>query len=226
MHSSLSEFVDESRPYICLLDDNVLACPKWREVFNELAKTGKRFQFKQGVDERLLTDEKCEVLFNCKWIGDRIFAFDNIKDKDLIINRLEMIRRHTNQVIKFYTFCAFNHDNPNHYDEAFYRKDIEDLLERVKILMEYGCLPYIMKYKDYKINPYGGFYTAMAWWCNQPSKFKKQNFREFCESNQARTKSECAAMRYLKQIENDFPDIAEKYFDMKFENLNRFRGEK
>ena len=226
LHSPLSEFVDESRPYICLLDDNILACPKWRDVFNELAKTGRRFQFKQGVDERLLTDEKCEVLFNCKWIGDRIFAFDNIKDKDLIINRLEMIRRHTNQVIKFYTFCAFNHDNPNHYDEAFYRKDIEDLLERVKILMEYGCLPYIMKYKDYETNPYRGFYNAMAWWCNQPSKFKKQSFREFCESNQARTKKECAAMRYLKQVENDFPDIAERYFDMKFENLNKFRVEK
>ena len=226
LHSPLSEFVDESRPYICLLDDNILACPKWRDVFDELAKTSKRFQFKQGVDERLLTDEKCEVLFNCKWIGDRIFAFDNIKDKDLIINRLEMIRRHTNQVIKFYTFCAFNHDNPNHYDEAFYRKDIEDLFERIKILMEYGCLPYIMKYKDYEINPYRGFYNAIAWWCNQPSKFKKQSFREFCESNQARTKKECAAMRYLKEAENDFPNIAEKYFDMKFEKLNKFRAEK
>ena len=92
--------------------------------------------------------------------------------------------------------------------------------------MEYGCLPYIMKYKDYEINPYRGFYNAIAWWCNQPSKFKKQSFREFCESNQSRTKKECAAMRYLKEVENDFPDIAEKYFDMKFENLNKFRIEK
>ena len=32
--------------------------------------------------------------------------------------------------------------------------------------------------------------------------------------------------RYLKEVENDFPDIAEKYFDMKFENLNKFRVEK
>lgn len=39
-----------------------------------------------------------------------------------------------------------------------------------------------------------------------------------------RVKNECAAMKYLKQIESDFPDIAEKYFDMKFENLNRFKG--
>lgn len=222
LHSPLSEFVDESRPYICLLDDNILACPKWRDVFNELSKTGKRFQFKQGVDERLLTDEKCEVLFKCKWIGDRIFAFDNIKDKDLIINRLEMIRRHTNQVIKFYTFCAFNHDNPNHYDETFYRKDIEDLFKRIKILMEYGCLPYIMRYKDYEISPYRGIYTTISRWCNQPSFFKKKSIREFAETNQVRTKIKCADIRNLEQIETDFPEIAKEYFDLKWENVNRF----
>lgn len=82
VHSHLSEFLDESRPYICLLDDNVLACKDWRNIFEELIATGKKFQFKQGCDERLLTDEKCEVLFErSKWIGDRIFAFDNIKDR-------------------------------------------------------------------------------------------------------------------------------------------------
>ncbi len=82
LHSNLHEFLDEDRPYVCLLDDNVLACKDWRKVFEELISTNKKFQFKQGCDERLLTDEKCEILFNkSKWIGDRIFAFDNIKDK-------------------------------------------------------------------------------------------------------------------------------------------------
>ena len=36
----------------------------------------------------------------------------------------------------------------------------------------------------------------------------------------------CADVRYLEQVENDFPDISERYFDMKFENLNKFRVEK
>lgn len=222
LHSPLSEFVDESRPYICLLDDNILACPKWRDVFDELSKTGKRFQFKQGVDERLLTDEKCEVLFKSKWIGDRTFAFDNIKDKDLIINRLEMIRRHTNKQIRFYVFCAFNHNNPNYYDAEFYRKDIHDLFERIKILMEYGCLPYIMRYKDYDISKYRGIYITVARWCNQPSFFKKKSIREFAELSQVRTKIKCADIRNLEQIETDFPEIAKEYFDLKWEQVNKF----
>ena len=183
LHSNLSEFLDESRPYICLLDDNVLACKDWRKVFEELIATGKKFQFKQGCDERLLTDEKCEILFNkSKWIGDRIFAFDNIKDRELIERKLQMIRRHTNDQIKFYTFCGYNHDNIGVYDEEFWVKDIVDLFERIKILMTYGCLPYVMRFKDYELSPYRGIYITAASWCNQPSFFRKMSFEEFSKA--------------------------------------------
>lgn len=219
LHSPLEEFVDNNRPYICLLDDNIFACPKWKDVFESLIATGKRFKFKQGIDERLLTDEKCEYLFNkSKYAGDITFAFDNIKDKDLIISKLDMIRRHTKRQVVFYTFCAFNHDRPNYYDKEFWHKDIADLFERIKILMTYGCLAYVMRYKDYDISPYRGGYIALARWANQPAFYKKKSIREFAELSQRGVKSECADMRSLKQIENDFPDIAEKYFDLKFEN--------
>ncbi len=221
LHSSLSEFIDKNRPYICLLDDNIFASPKWKDVFDDLIATGKRFQFKQGCDERLMTDEKCEYLFNkARWIGDIIFAFDNIKDKNLIVNRLEMIRRHTKKNVKFYVFCGFNHDNPGHYDDNFYRKDIEDLFERIKILMSFGCLPYIMRYKDYEMSPYRGIYITVARWCNQPAFFKKKSIREFAEASQKTVKTECADVRAIKLVERDFPDIAEKYFDLKYIDYN------
>lgn len=57
-HSNLSEFMDTSRPKLCFLDDNFFACPNWKEIIEEVQVTGKRFQFKQGLDERLLTPEK------------------------------------------------------------------------------------------------------------------------------------------------------------------------
>lgn len=220
LHSNVSEFLDENRPYICLLDDNIFSCPRWKSVFDDLISTGKRFQFKQGLDERLLTDEKCEYLFNkSKWIGDKIFAFDNIKDKQIITNRIEMIRRHTDQIIKFYVFCGFNHDNPGSYDSDFYRRDIEDLFERIKILTEYKCLSYIMRYKDCYSSKYSGVYTLIARWCNQPSIFKKMSIREFTNADQGNRAKKCSSLRYLEQVEHDFPDIAEKYFDMKWSSL-------
>ncbi len=84
LHSPLEEFVDPSMKKICLLDDNFLGCPNWKQILDELISTGKPFKFKQGMDERLLTDEKCEKLFNANYDGDYTFAFDNIKDYDLI----------------------------------------------------------------------------------------------------------------------------------------------
>ena len=244
LHSNLSEFLDESRPYICLLDDNVLACKDWKKVFEELIATGKKFQFKQGCDERLLTDEKCEILFNkSKWIGDRIFAFDNIKDRELIERKLQMIRRHTNDQIKFYTFCGYNHDNIGVYDEEFWVKDIVDLFERIKILMTYGCLPYVMRFKDYELSPYRGIYITAASWCNQPSFFRKMSFEEFSKargmSNENYKKYKMdfdsyladggkkgSCWRYYDEFAEKYPEIAEKYFHMKWNYSNSNKGRK
>lgn len=93
VHSRIEEFYDPTRKYICLLDDNIFACKDWKQVFDELIATGHKFYFKQGMDERLLTDEKCEYLFNkANWYGDYTFAFDNIKDREIIEKKLQMIR--------------------------------------------------------------------------------------------------------------------------------------
>ena len=213
LHSPVAEFLDPERKYICLLDDNVFSCRDWAKVFEELNATGKRFQFKQGMDERLLTDEKCEILFNSKWIGDYIFAFDNIKDTRIVMKKLELIRKHTNKIPKFYCFCAYNHNEPDTYDEAFWVQDIADLFERIKILMSYHALPYVMRYKDYESSPFKGMYITLARWCNQPSFFKKKSFREFCVANGEKS----SAFKYMTDFETKHPEIAKKYFDMKWE---------
>lgn len=213
-HSPVSEFLDPERKYICLLDDNVLSCRDWKAIFEELNATGKRFQFKQGMDERLLTDEKCEVIFNSRWIGDYIFAFDNIKDRRIVEKKLELIRKHTDKIPKFYVFCGFNHDAPDTYPNDFWRNDIETLFKRIQILIENRCLPYVMRYKDYEKSPYRGMYITIARWCNQPSYIKKKSFREFCFD----TKGQCeSAKRYAEEFEEHFPVTASRYFDMKWE---------
>jgi hypothetical protein len=59
----INEFYDDTRKKICLLDDNFLGCPQWKPMLNELISIGVPFKFKQGLDERLLTDEKCSCFF-------------------------------------------------------------------------------------------------------------------------------------------------------------------
>lgn len=238
-HSPVFEFIDESKPYICLLDDNVLACKDWKEVLHELQSTGKQFQFKQGCDERLLTDEKCIELFcNSKWIGDYIFAFDNIKDREMIESKLKMIRKYTNRQLKFYVFCGYNHIVPNSYSEEFWKDDIKNLFERIKILMEYGCLPYVMRYKDFEISPYRGMYINIASWCNQPSFFRKMTFEEFCKARGMSNENykrygmnfdkyisdgnkKGSSWRYYEDFSKQYPDIEAQYFHIKWNYSNK-----
>ncbi len=153
-HSSLDEFVDYSKKKILLLDDNFLGYSNWKKLLIELQNTGKPFQFKQGLDERILTDEKCELLFNSRYDGDYIFAFDNVEDYDLIEKKLQLLRRYTNKCPKFYVFCGF--DRKDIWDEKFWEQDISDVFKRIELLMKYHCLPYIMRFNKYEESPYRG----------------------------------------------------------------------
>lgn len=212
---SLNEFYDPERKKICLLDDNFFGYSKWRECLELILETGKKFKFKQGLDERLLTDEKCRIIFNSKYDGDVTFAFDSIKDYELIHKKLCMIRRHTDtKNIKFYVLVGY---------ESTDATDIENCFKRIELLMRYQCIPYIMRYQNknespWIHSPYSGMYATIARWCNQPKFIKKKSFRQFCEANQELKKKEglCASMRAMKQFENEYPEIAKKYFDIKY----------
>lgn len=214
-HSPVDEFVDNNRKYICLLDDNVLGFPQWEEIFNQLNNTNKRFQFKQGMDMRLMTEHKAEIISNSKYIGDFIFAFDHIKDKELIAKKLKIWRKYNQKTTKFYVLCGYEKQDVN---------DIIDTFERIKLLMQFGCLPYIMRHKNYLESDLKGMYINIAAWCNQPNFFKKKSFREWCMADAERKTNpeKCSTYRYLMEFERQYPKIAKQYFDLKFSDLNSY----
>lgn len=145
-HSPLTEFFDPSRKKICLLDDNFLGCPQWKVMLEELINTGRPFKFKQGLDERLLTEEKCKMLFSSKYDGDFTFAFDNVSDYDLIHSKLELIKKYRkNGSIKFYVLVGFLSTD---------YVDIENAFLRIDLLLKYGCLPYIMRFQNKNETPW------------------------------------------------------------------------
>lgn len=110
-HSPLSEFYDPSRPKLCFLDDNFFACPQWEDIIADVEKTGKRFQFKQGLDERILTDKKIHSMMTWRYDGDFIFAFDNIEDRDIIETKLARFYElypGNKRNLRFYVFCGYD----------------------------------------------------------------------------------------------------------------------
>lgn len=210
-HSPVSEFLDEKRPYIYLWDDNFLAFNNWEQVLSEIEATGKPFQFRQGLDVRLMTDRKAERLSETRYRGDFIFAFDHLEERELIEEKLKLWRKYCVKTTKLYVLCAFDSQD---------EKDIENAFERIHILMKHSCLPYIMRYESYKNSRWRSLYVQLARWCNQPQFFKKKSFRQFCKANQEyhkNPKTLCAACKAMLDFEASFPNIAAKYFDLRFE---------
>lgn len=229
--SPLYEFMDVSRPKLCFLDDNFFAYPDWGKLLQPVIESGKRFQFRQGLDERLLTKDKILQISEWKYDKEVIFAFDDIKDKDIVIQKLKLIRTtvpHWKRELKFYVFCGY--DRNNMYDIEFWRQDIENLFERIFILKTFGCKPYIMRFEKVYDTEYSSFYSTVAAWCNQPSIFNTFSFRMFAQCRGMRKdgyrkyKRDIAGYlvdigikgsewRAMDFIENLFPDIAGRYFD-------------
>lgn len=205
-HAHVKEFFDPTRKMIYLWDDNILGYPKWREVFDELAATGKRFQYRQGMDIRIMTDEKAEVLSNSRYYGDYIFAFDHPEERKDIERGLDCWRKHNSKIPKLYVLVGWDSQD---------QQDIESAFMRIEVLMKHKALPYIMRHEFYQRSKYRGMYINLARWCNQPSFFKKKSFRQFCEANGEKS----STFRYMKEFEHDWPDIADRYFDLRFDQL-------
>ena len=242
-HAHVSEFIDEKRAKIYLWDDNVLACSSWRSIFDELDATGKQYQFRQGLDIRLIDNEKAERISKSRYYGDTIFAFDNVDDYDKISKTIRIWKYHSKRTTKLYVLCGFDpwldpnrviKPNQKHLQKMYSLKtqierdqlDIEGVFVRIELLMRYGCLPYIMRHQNYQNSIYKELYIQLARWCNQPQFFKKKSFAEFCIANQEYAKSDkiCAAYQAYLTFKNDRPDLAEKYFNMKFEEMNATRS--
>lgn len=216
LNSALSEFYDPSRPKICLLDDNFLGHPQWREMLDELKATGKPFKFKQGLDERLLTDEKMEALLSCRYDNDITFAFDRIQDYDMIERKLQLVRRHTHKAYQFYLLVGF--DEEGKYDDEFWYSDIVNAFQRMELLMNYGCYPYVMRFKECENSPYSGMYTNLARYCNLPvcRPVKKLSFRQWLHHPD---NVDSSPMRYYEKFIGEHPEFVtehENYLDMTF----------
>ncbi|MFW6016110.1 MAG: hypothetical protein ACOCRK_06700 [bacterium] len=204
--SPIEEFYNSNRKYLTFLDDNILAYKNAVNIIKEVKNIGKKFEFKQGLDIRFLKENTAKILTDAKYYGDYIFAFDDWNERNIIIPKIKLWRQYCNKSTKFYVLVAYKGLGVDDIIEAF---------KRINVLMKYNCLAYIMRYKKYEDSEYRGMYINLARWCNQPSFYKKKSFREFCEANGENS----ATMRYLRNFESKHPEVANQYFDMKYEEM-------
>lgn len=158
--ADLSEFWD-GQGNIVLCDPNILACKEWKELIQSLADSKAYIDFNQGLDIRLMTEEKAEIFKQVK-IKELHFAWDRYEDKDIIMPKFKLFKDITNiDIHKLIVFvlCNFN-------------TTIEQDLERIYTLRELGYWAYVMLYDKEHIKK-GHILRKMQRWVNNRFIFAK-----------------------------------------------------
>lgn len=134
--ADLSEFW-RGQKKIELLDPNLLACPDWKDLLQQLIDSGAKVNFSQGLDIRLMTEEKAEMLSQIRL--DAIhFAWDRYEDRDIILPKFEMFRKISKvrqKDLQVYVLCG-DHE----------KQILDGDMFRIEWLKANGYAPYVMLY--------------------------------------------------------------------------------
>lgn len=169
--ADLSEHWDGQK-HIEVMDPNTLACKDWRDILEQLRDSKAKVNFNQGLDIRMMTGEKAEMLNSIR-MSDCHFAWDRYEDGDIIKPKFEefiKIAKPRSHFYQVYVLC--------NYDTT-----LEQDLERIYWLRDHGYAPYVMLYDKEHI-PRGSVYKRLQRWVNNRFVFwKVDRFEEYTRKN-------------------------------------------
>lgn len=151
--ADLSEFWNGQKN-IVLCDPNILACPQHEDLLQQLADSGAYVDINQGLDIRLMTERKIELLNKIK-IKEIHFAWDNYADKDIVLPKLKLY-------LELGKFKAHSH-NAIVYVLTNFNSTVDQDLERIYTLRELGYWAYVMIYDKQHCAP---IHKDLQRWCN------------------------------------------------------------
>lgn len=165
--ADLSEFW-RGQKNIVLCDPNILACKQWPDLLQQLIDSRATVDINQGLDIRLMTKEKAEMLARIK-MDQLHFAWDRYQDKDMILPKLQMFREMTTKnerSLIVYVLCNFD-------------TTVEQDLDRIYTLRKMGYWAYVMIYNKESL-PQGHILRKIARWVNNRFIFAKcETFDEY-----------------------------------------------
>lgn len=151
--ADLSEFWRDQKN-IVLCDPNILACPEHLDLLQQLVDSKARVEFNQGLDIRLVNEKNLELLRQIR-IDKPHFAFDDYRQKDVIMPKMKMIREIT----------GWNRSKgrPTVFILTNFDTTIEQDIERIQFCRTLGWTPYPMIYDKEHAKP---IYRKLQRWCN------------------------------------------------------------
>lgn len=156
---------------IVLCDPNILAVGQMLlpGLLRQLADSKAWVDINQGLDARLLTPERVEMLNEIK-LSTIHFAWDDYRQKDLVLRGLKMFadgyKKPLAKSHKAQVYVLTNYDTTPEQD-----------LERIYTLRDLGFEPYVMVYDKVHAAP---FYKSLQRWVNMRAIFHRvPTFEEY-----------------------------------------------
>ena len=137
--ADLSEFWN-GQGNICLSDPNILACKEAPDLLQQLIKSGAKVEFNQGLDARLITPKKADLLASMK-LKMPHFAMDTME-------ALEPVKKGLKLYVDAYKrrWGKWNWRNAKVFCLTNYNTTHEQDMERIAAIQECECWPYVMIY--------------------------------------------------------------------------------
>lgn len=159
-NADISEFLAHNN--LVLMDNNIFALKgQFEKIAEQILSAGIRVDFNQGLDIRLLTPEKAEILTQLRPINQWRFAYDSLETENIFRSGAEMLLKAgiKPRKICIYVLVGFN-------------DGMGSALNRIHtVFHDYGFDPFVMPYRadDGQV---AKLYQRLARWVNRKAIFK------------------------------------------------------
>lgn len=154
MKKSIKHLIYNGHRKVILWDENILASPHWRNIFDELEELRLEVNFNQGLDARLLTEETALRITKLKIPIVRL-AYDSKGIKKSLREAITMLKDVGIDGRRIVVYCLYGYlDTP------------EDFLERVRELITWGVVTYLMRYQPLEPDK-KDCYISLGWTSEQ-----------------------------------------------------------
>jgi hypothetical protein len=151
---SIRHLIYPGHKKVIFWDNNILASPYWRGIFDELEELNFEVDFNQGLDARLINEDVALRLTKLRLPILRL-AYDSNRIKRPLEKAINLLKSVGIRGRNILVYCLYNHlDSP------------EDFLNRIIDLMEWKVVAYPMRYEPLIPRP-KNTYTSPNWTIEQ-----------------------------------------------------------
>ena len=150
--ADIKDIINPKSNIITLYNSNLPAEDDCIEILHEIRDRKLKVDLSQGIDVRLLTDEKAKALSEVKHLRSLHYAWDLMESESKIIEGINILK----QFVKPYKHMCFILTGFN--------TTFEEDMYRIRKLEELGIKPYVMKYNkrkdDIRLNQLAGWVNS------------------------------------------------------------------